>query len=66
MWNLLLGVNLTRTFLVTRTALPALPVTGNGVLVNFSSTAAAFGHTRPELIDAFFAHTGLELDPEPP
>ena len=44
LWNLLLGVNLTGTFLVTREALPALLVTGKGVVVNFSSTAATFGH----------------------
>jgi NAD(P)-dependent dehydrogenase (short-subunit alcohol dehydrogenase family) len=44
LWNLLLGVNLTGTFLVTREALPALLETGNGVVVNFSSTAAEFGH----------------------
>lgn len=44
LWNLLLGVNLTGTFLVTRAALPALLATGNGVVVNFSSTAAEFGH----------------------
>lgn len=44
LWNLLLGVNLTGTFLVTREALPALLGTGRGVVVNFSSTAAEFGH----------------------
>ena len=44
LWNLLLGVNLTGTFLVTRAALPALLVTGDSVVVNFSSTVAAFGH----------------------
>jgi NAD(P)-dependent dehydrogenase (short-subunit alcohol dehydrogenase family) len=44
LWNLLLGVNLTGTFLVTREALPALLETGKGVVVNFSSTAAEFGH----------------------
>jgi NAD(P)-dependent dehydrogenase (short-subunit alcohol dehydrogenase family) len=43
-WNLVISVNLTGTFLVTRTALPALLSTGNGVVVNFSSTSAAFGH----------------------
>ena len=43
-WNLVIGVNLTGTFLVTRAALPALLATGAGVVVNFSSTAAAFGH----------------------
>ena len=44
LWNLLLGVNLTGTFLVTREALPALLETGKGVVVNLSSTAAEFGH----------------------
>jgi NAD(P)-dependent dehydrogenase (short-subunit alcohol dehydrogenase family) len=44
LWNLLLGVNLTGTFLVTRETLPALLATGKGVVVNFSSTAAEFGH----------------------
>jgi NAD(P)-dependent dehydrogenase (short-subunit alcohol dehydrogenase family) len=44
LWNRLLGVNLTGTFLVTREALPALLVTGKGVVVNFSSTSAQFGH----------------------
>ena len=37
-------LNLTGTFLVTREALPALLATGRGVVVNFSSTAATFGH----------------------
>lgn len=37
-------MNLTGTFLVTRAALPALLETGNGVVVNFSSTSAQFAH----------------------
>ncbi|WP_075181394.1 SDR family NAD(P)-dependent oxidoreductase [Pantoea sp. 1.19] len=43
-WNTLLAVNLTGTFLVTRTALPALLASGRGVVVNFSSTSASFAH----------------------
>ncbi|MGW0838863.1 SDR family NAD(P)-dependent oxidoreductase [Streptomyces sp. NPDC002787] len=44
LWNRVLAVNLTGTFLVTRAALPALLETGNGVVVNFSSTSAQFAH----------------------
>ncbi|MET8763543.1 SDR family oxidoreductase [Lentzea sp. NPDC004782] len=44
MWNRIIAVNLTGTFLVTRAALPALLETGNGVVVNFSSTSASFAH----------------------
>lgn len=44
MWNLVISVNLTGTFLVTRAALPALIATGKGVIVNFSSTSASFAH----------------------
>lgn len=43
-WNRIIGVNLTGTFLVTRQALPALLATGQGVIVNFSSTSASFAH----------------------
>lgn len=43
-WNRIIAVNLTGTFLVTRAALPALLETGNGVIVNFSSTSASFAH----------------------
>ena len=43
-WNRIIGVNLTGTFLVTRAALPALLETGHGVIVNFSSTSATFAH----------------------
>ncbi|MDQ8706026.1 SDR family NAD(P)-dependent oxidoreductase [Streptomyces sp. LHD-70] len=43
-WNQIIAVNLTGTFLVTREALPALLVTGKGVVVNFSSTSASFAH----------------------
>ncbi|MER5866434.1 SDR family NAD(P)-dependent oxidoreductase [Kitasatospora sp. NPDC002040] len=44
LWNTVLRVNLTGTFLMTREALPALLATGRGVVVNFSSTSAAFAH----------------------
>lgn len=44
-WNRIIAVNLTGTFLVTRAALPALLESGKGaVVVNFSSTSAAFAH----------------------
>jgi NAD(P)-dependent dehydrogenase (short-subunit alcohol dehydrogenase family) len=44
LWNTVLAVNLTGTFLVSRAALPALLRSGRGVMVNVSSTAADFGH----------------------
>ncbi|MCU1397771.1 MAG: short-chain dehydrogenase [Acidimicrobiales bacterium] len=44
MWNQVINVNLTGTFLMTRAALPALLATGRGVVVNFSSTSATFAH----------------------
>ncbi|WP_460072707.1 SDR family NAD(P)-dependent oxidoreductase [Streptomyces sp. YKOK-I1] len=44
LWNRVIAVNLTGTFLVTRAALPALLETGKGVVVNFSSTSAQFAH----------------------
>jgi len=44
LWERVLRVNLTGTFLMTRAALPALLESGRGVIVNFSSTAAHFGH----------------------
>ncbi|MPY56206.1 SDR family NAD(P)-dependent oxidoreductase [Streptomyces spongiae] len=44
LWNRVIAVNLTGTFLVTRAALPALLESGNGVVVNFSSTSAQFAH----------------------
>ncbi|MEV4125755.1 SDR family NAD(P)-dependent oxidoreductase [Nocardia sp. NPDC049707] len=43
-WNQIIGVNLTGTFLMTRQSLPALLESGNGVVVNFSSTSATFAH----------------------
>lgn len=44
LWNRILAINLTGTFLVTRECLPALLASGRGVVVNFSSTSAAFAH----------------------
>ncbi|MEV8443408.1 SDR family NAD(P)-dependent oxidoreductase [Actinosynnema sp. NPDC051121] len=44
LWNRVISVNLTGTFLVTRAALPSLLATGRGVVVNFSSTSASFAH----------------------
>jgi NAD(P)-dependent dehydrogenase (short-subunit alcohol dehydrogenase family) len=44
LWNTVIGVNLTGTFLMTRQALPALLASGRGVVVNFSSTSASFAH----------------------
>lgn len=43
-WNRTLAINLTGTFLMTRSALPALLDSGRGVVVNFTSTAASFAH----------------------
>ena len=44
MWNQVINVNLTGTFLMCRAALPALLESDRGVIVNFSSTSAAFAH----------------------
>jgi len=44
LWNNILRVNLTGTFLTTRESLPALLASGRGVVVNFSSTSASFAH----------------------
>jgi len=43
LWDRVLRVNLTGTFLVIRAALPAL-LAAKGAILNFSSTAASFGH----------------------
>lgn len=43
-WNHVINVNLTGTFLVTRECLPALLKSDKSVVVNFSSTSAAFAH----------------------
>ncbi|RMI28000.1 SDR family NAD(P)-dependent oxidoreductase [Nocardia stercoris] len=44
LWNLIINVNLTGTFLVVREALPALLANPRSTIVNFSSTSAAFAH----------------------
>ncbi|OBH89422.1 SDR family NAD(P)-dependent oxidoreductase [Mycobacterium sp. E2733] len=44
MWNQIVGVNLTGTFLVVREALPALLENSRSAIVNFSSTSASFAH----------------------
>lgn len=43
-WNQILTINLTGTFLVIREALPTLLANPRSVIVNFSSTSAAFAH----------------------
>jgi NAD(P)-dependent dehydrogenase (short-subunit alcohol dehydrogenase family) len=44
LWEQIVGVNLTGTFLVVREALPALLANASSAIVNFSSTSAAFAH----------------------
>ncbi len=44
LWNQIIGVNLTGTFLVIREALPALLKNSRSAIVNFSSTSATFAH----------------------
>ena len=44
LWNTLIKTNLTSTFLVTKTVLPALLEAGKGVIINFSFTAANYSH----------------------
>ncbi|WP_343710442.1 SDR family oxidoreductase [Mycobacterium sp.] len=44
LWNRIIGVNLTGTFLVVREALPALLQNPRSAIVNFSSTSASFAH----------------------
>jgi NAD(P)-dependent dehydrogenase (short-subunit alcohol dehydrogenase family) len=44
LWNQIIGVNLTGTFLVVREALPALLKNSRSAIVNFSSTSASFAH----------------------
>jgi NAD(P)-dependent dehydrogenase (short-subunit alcohol dehydrogenase family) len=44
LWNRIIGVNLTGTFLVVREALPALLAKSGSAIVNFSSTSASFAH----------------------
>jgi NAD(P)-dependent dehydrogenase (short-subunit alcohol dehydrogenase family) len=44
MWNQVITVNLTGTFLMCRAAIPALLESDHAAIVNFSSTSASFGH----------------------
>jgi NAD(P)-dependent dehydrogenase (short-subunit alcohol dehydrogenase family) len=44
LWNHIIAVNLTGTFLVVREALPALLANSQSAIVNFSSTSASFAH----------------------
>ena len=44
LWNRIVGINLTGTFLVVREALPALLANARSAIVNFSSTSASFAH----------------------
>jgi NAD(P)-dependent dehydrogenase (short-subunit alcohol dehydrogenase family) len=44
LWNQIIGVNLTGTFLVVREALPTLLQSPRSAIVNFSSTSASFAH----------------------
>ncbi|MGW4506524.1 SDR family NAD(P)-dependent oxidoreductase [Streptomyces sp. NPDC004436] len=44
LWNTVIAVNLTGTFLMIREALPALLAGERPVVVNFSSTSASFAH----------------------
>lgn len=67
MWNLVIGVNLTGTYLMTRAALRPMLDQGHGVVVNFSSTSASFGHPHMAAyaaskggIDAFTHTIALE------
>jgi NAD(P)-dependent dehydrogenase (short-subunit alcohol dehydrogenase family) len=67
MWNLVIAVNLTGTYLMTRAALGPMLDQGSGVIVNFSSTSASFGHPHMAAyaaskggIDAFTHTIALE------
>ncbi|OBI08302.1 short-chain dehydrogenase [Mycobacterium sp. E2462] len=44
LWNRIVGINLTGTFLVVREALPLLLANLRSAVVNFSSTSASFAH----------------------
>jgi NAD(P)-dependent dehydrogenase (short-subunit alcohol dehydrogenase family) len=44
LWNQIININLTGTFLVVREALPSLLANSRSAIVNFSSTSAAFAH----------------------
>ena len=43
-WNRILGINLTGTFLVTQAVLPSLRKAGSGRIVNIASTAGLIGY----------------------
>ena len=67
MWNLVVTINLTGTYLMTRAALRPMLDQGAGVIVNFSSTSASFGHPHMAAyaaskggIDAFTHTIALE------
>ncbi len=45
-WNRLIAVNLTGTFLCTQQVLPAMMAAGSGRIVNLASTAGLRGYTR--------------------
>lgn len=44
LWNRVLGINLTGTFLTTQAALPSIKQAGNGRVVNIASTAGMTGY----------------------
>lgn len=44
LWNRVLGVNLTGTFIVTQAALSSLRLSGNGRIINIASTAGLTGY----------------------
>lgn len=44
LWNRVLGINLTGTFLVTQAALPSIRLSGNGRIINIASTAGLTGY----------------------
>ena len=44
LWNRVLGINLTGTFLTTQAALPSIKQAGNGRIVNIASTAGMTGY----------------------
>jgi NAD(P)-dependent dehydrogenase (short-subunit alcohol dehydrogenase family) len=46
LWDRMIGVNLTGTFLCTREVLPAMVAAGEGRVVNVASTAGLRGYTR--------------------
>ena len=61
LWNQIIAVNLTGTFLVVREALPALLANSRSAIVNFSSTSASFAH--PYM--AAYAASRAEYRPSP-